>query len=139
MRIKALLISVTVIASCLFSAAFAAESGSAALFDVDERNRFFSSDRGALFDRDRKTLLVGYPLVHGGVCVIPETVTSIGYAAFDCCTSLKEMRIHASVTDIEENAFDECGFVYFTVNRRNQYYYSTRYGELIKYRCCGLS
>ena len=109
-----------------------------ASFDVDERNRFFSSDRGALFDKDGKTLLIEYPLVHGGVCVIPETVTSIGYGAFDCCKSLKEMRIHASVTDIEENAFDECGFVYFTVNRRNQYYYSTRYGELIKYRCCGL-
>ena len=86
-----------------------------------------------LFYRDGKTLLIGYQLVHGGVCVIPETVTSIGYGAFDCCTSLKEMRIHASVTDIEENAFDDCGFVYFTVNRRNQYYYSTRYGELIKY------
>lgn len=109
-----------------------------ASFDVDERNRFFSSDRGALFDKDGKTLLIGYPLVHGGVCVIPETVTSIGYGAFDCCKSLKEMRIHATVTAIEENAFDDCGFVYFTVNRRNQYYYSTRYGELIKYRCFGL-
>lgn len=109
-----------------------------ASFDVDERNGSFSSEGGALFDTKRKILLVGYPLVHGGVCFIPETVTSIGYGAFDGCTSLKEVRIHASVTAVDANAFDECGFVYFTVNPRNQYYYSTRYGELIKYRCCGL-
>ena len=36
MRIKALLVSATVIGSCLFSAAFAAENGAAALFDVNE-------------------------------------------------------------------------------------------------------
>ena len=36
MRIKALLVSATVIGSCLFSDAFAAENGAAALFDVNE-------------------------------------------------------------------------------------------------------
>lgn len=36
MRIKALLVSATVIGSCLFSAAFAAENGAATLFDVNE-------------------------------------------------------------------------------------------------------
>ncbi len=106
-------------------------------FDLNEDNEYFSSENGALFDKDKTTLLVGYPLVHGGVCKIPESVTSIGYGAFDSCTSLEEVRIPASVTKIYDRAFEDCGFVYFKVNPVNKYYYSTKYGDLCKCRCRG--
>ena len=41
-------------------------------------------------------------------CIIPNSVTSIGYAAFCFCTSLKEITIPNSVTSICAEAFVKC-------------------------------
>ena len=41
-------------------------------------------------------------------CIIPESVTSIGYGVFAYCNSLKEITIPNSVTDIGNNAFSFC-------------------------------
>lgn len=60
-----------------------------ARFEVDEGNECYSSEDGALYDKDGKVLIAGFPLVHDGKCEIPDHVTKIGWFAFSGCTSLK--------------------------------------------------
>ena len=40
--------------------------------------------------------------------IIPATVTSVGFAAFECCKSLKEIAIPHGVAIIESNTFAKC-------------------------------
>ena len=47
--------------------------------------------------------------------IIPNTVTSIGDAAFDCCSSLKNIKIPESVTSIHWAAFWGCGLSSVTI------------------------
>ena len=79
-----------------------------ARFEVDEGNGCCSSEDGALYDKDGKVLIAGFPLVHDGRCEIPDHVTRIGTSAFDCCSSMEEVRIPDSVTEIGDCAFQHC-------------------------------
>ena len=112
-------------------------------FTVDAENEFYCSESGALFDKEKETLISGYALVQDGVCDIPDSVTEIGaYAFYRCrslkeahipdsvteigahafwgCTSLKEVHIPNSVTEIGERAFDDCTSVHFIVDSNNK-------------------
>ena len=112
-------------------------------FTVDAENEFYCSESGALFDKEKKTLISGYALVQDGVgdipdsvtvidrgtfsgCTslkevhIPDSVTEIGDYAFFGCTSLKEVHIPDSVTEIVKRAFDGCTSVHFTVDSNNK-------------------
>ena len=77
-------------------------------FEVDPDNRSYSSRKGALFDREGKVLLAGYPLVHDGACDIPDDVKAIGDHALSCCHTVKKMRISDSVVSIGTRAFSGC-------------------------------
>ena len=77
-------------------------------FIVDAGNEFYCSVSGALFDKEKETLISGYALVQDGVCDIPDSVTEIGDYAFSRCTSLKEVHISDSVTEIGFGAFRDC-------------------------------
>ena len=120
-------------------------------FIVNARNEFYCSESGALFDKEKKTLISGYALVRDGLCNIPESVTKIdgsiyggafsgcesleevyipafvteiGEFAFSWCTSLKQVHIPDSVTEIGEHAFSYCNSVYFIVDPNNKHFYS---------------
>lgn len=55
----------------------------------------------------------------------PDTLTSIGYRAFDSCPNLKEVFIPAGVTGISYGAFANCSsLTAITVDASNAYYYS---------------
>ncbi|MDY3845791.1 MAG: leucine-rich repeat domain-containing protein [Eubacteriales bacterium] len=41
-------------------------------------------------------------------CIIPDTVTTIGYAAFRGCSSLSHISIPDSITDIQQDVFYKC-------------------------------
>ena len=107
-------------------------SGCASLVNitVDPLNPSFSSDSGALYNKD-KTALVIYPAGKAGDFVVPETVTtiennaansavnlrsialptglrSIGIGAFRSCANLASITIPNSVTSIGTAAFDSC-------------------------------
>lgn len=77
-------------------------------FEVDEGNECYSSEDGALYDKDGKVLIAGFPLVHDGKCGIPDHVTRIGNSAFDCCPFLEDVHIPDSVTEIGASAFQHC-------------------------------
>ena len=98
---------------------------------VDNNNKYFCSDNGVLFNKD-KTELHTYPagksntsytipksVTSIGSCAfydcghltsvtIPDGVTSIGYAAFEECSSLTNAVIPDSVTSIDSNIFFGC-------------------------------
>lgn len=78
-----------------------------AKFDV-ERNDFFSSIHGALFDEDGSALFSGHPLVDNGTCFVPETVIEIHSCAFKGCTTLESIEIPDSVSAIRSSVFMGC-------------------------------
>ena len=61
---------------------------------VDAINPNYSSVDGVLFDKS-KTTLIQYPGGKAGSYTVPDSVTSIGYAAFAGCTSLTAITVDA--------------------------------------------
>ena len=68
---------------------------------------FFADTRGALIDREKRTLLY-LPPGFSGAYAIPDGVTAIGDRAFAGCERLTSVTIPSSVTDIGEGAFEGC-------------------------------
>ena len=108
---------------------------------VDANNRHYKSIDGNLYSKDGKTLILyamGKTDTH---FTIPDSVTTIGYAAFLECTSLTSVTIPDNVTTIDDSAFYYCpSLTSIVVNENNQSYKSingnlyTKDGKtLIKY------
>ncbi|MDO5123141.1 MAG: leucine-rich repeat protein [Eubacteriales bacterium] len=75
---------------------------------VDENNLYFSSQDGVLFDKD-KTEIIQYPIGNSRTSyTIPESVTDIGYSAFDYALNLTEITIPGNVKGIGFSAFEDC-------------------------------
>ena len=99
--------------------------------NVSANNKYYSSENGVLFNKD-KTELIVYPINKGDTeyiipdsvvsinndafsgaknitsVIIPDSVTSIGENAFYKCYSLKSIEIPNSVTSIQAHTFHEC-------------------------------
>lgn len=70
---------------------------------VNNENNYYSSENGALFNKD-KTTIIAYPSA-SGTYTIPSTVTKIGeYAFYESISSLKVI-VPVSVTNIGAYAF----------------------------------
>jgi hypothetical protein len=74
---------------------------------VDPLNSVYSSVEGVLFDKSQSTL-VEYPGAKPGSYVVPNSVASIGGAAFSNCKGLNSVTIPNSVTNIIDSAFLGC-------------------------------
>ena len=74
-------------------------------FSVDPANRFYSSRGGLLLNKDGTVLVRG---INDCGVVIPDGVTTIGEAAFECCDWLESVEIPESVTAIGDSAFFRC-------------------------------
>lgn len=74
---------------------------------VDENNKWFSTDDGVLFSKDKKKL-IRFPEGKSGVYTLPDAVEVIGYGAFGACENLSEVIIPDSVRTIENYAFYPC-------------------------------
>lgn len=76
--------------------------------EVDELNRYFSSDNGVLFNK-AKTKLIQYPIGKTDVeYIVPEGVTSIGDYSFLSCANLNNIKMPKGLKTIGEGAFKEC-------------------------------
>ena len=80
---------------------------SLASINASADNKYYSSQDGVLFNKD-KTELVCCPEGKTGAYIIPSSVTSIGNYAFRDCSSLTSITIPDSVTSIGEGAFWFC-------------------------------
>ena len=76
--------------------------------NVDKNNSTYSSDNGALLDKDKKTLIF-CPRNKNGTYKIPDTVTSVREYAFCECRNLTSINIPSGITQIEHYAFSKCG------------------------------
>jgi len=114
-----------------------------ASISVDNRNSFYASIDGVLFDKNIRNL-IEYPegknqgnyvipssVTHIGIgafynstlasITLPSSITYIGFAAFESCRSLTSITIPSSVTHIEDSAFSSCySLTSVTLSRRTQ-------------------
>lgn len=75
---------------------------------VDENNPCFSSQDGVLFNKD-KTELLQYPIGKSRTSyTIPESVSDIGYRAFDSAENLTTVTIPGTAKGIGIGAFEGC-------------------------------
>ncbi len=75
---------------------------------VVESNRVYKAIDGVLYTKDLRTIIC-YPKGKENVkFVIPSSVTSIGFIAFNSCWNLQEISIPPSVTSIGDGAFRGC-------------------------------
>ncbi|MBR4502959.1 MAG: leucine-rich repeat domain-containing protein [Clostridia bacterium] len=82
---------------------------------VDPANETYSSNNGVLFNKN-KTALLYYPDGKPGTSyTVPDSVTSIGYCAFNDCANLASVTIPESVTFIQAWAFQNCSFTSITL------------------------
>ena len=88
---------------------------------VDKDNKYYSNDEyGVLFDKN-KINLIQYPTGNKRTAyTIPDSVTSIGVAAFSNCTNLHSITIPDSVINIGDYAFFCCR------NLKDVYYKGTK-------------
>lgn len=93
---------------------------------VDEKNTYYSSFDGVLYNKD-KTELIQYPIGNARTeFAIPDSVTSIGDYAFRNCSSLTSITIPDGVTSIGSSALGYCKHLAdITVDKNNNYYLST--------------
>ena len=76
--------------------------------NVDEKNTFYLSDEGVLYNKD-KTVLLAFPAAKWAETFdIPTSVTTIGYIAFAGCQYLTSVTIPNSVTNLGSDAFLGC-------------------------------
>lgn len=78
-------------------------------FVVEESNEYFCADEfGVLFDKD-KTKVIKYPAASEMTeYVVPDTVTIVGYCAFNHCDNLRTVVLGNSVSEISQEAFYMC-------------------------------
>ena len=75
---------------------------------VDPENPILTSENGVLYDK-QKTQLLYYPKGMGvDFATLPESLTTIGSAAFQFNPHLVNITIPANITKIGNNAFDNC-------------------------------
>lgn len=84
--------------------------------NVDNNNKYYVSIDGILFTKDKTTILCYPAKITDTTYVIPNSVKTIGYYAFDYCSNLTLITIPNSVTSIGGGAFFHCsGFTSVTI------------------------
>ena len=105
--------SVTSIGSLAF-ACIDSYTNSLTAINVDAHNPAYCSVDGVLFNKGTNTL-IQCPAGLAGTYAIPDSVTSIGYGAFDYCIYLTRVTIPNSVTSIGAIAFNNCSLTNVTI------------------------
>ena len=105
---------------------------------VTEGNRSYDSRNNcnAIIEKSSNQLIAGCQNT-----VIPNTVTSIGYGAFEGCEKLKTVSLSGSINHIESNAFNGCiGMtdIYSWITKFSEFYYGDNIFSNIPTTSCKL-
>ena len=73
---------------------------------VAHENKHYISEDNILYNKDKTKLVLCAAAKTGGL-TIPESVVSLGTAAFDC-SLLKEIAISKNITEVSSTAFSSC-------------------------------
>ena len=76
-------------------------------FTVAEANKFFCSENGVLFDKDRKRLL-SYPGSKTGAYVMPDSVKELDPYSFSGCKGLTSITFSSKLKYISKESFSNC-------------------------------
>jgi len=119
------------------SIGYSAFSGCSGLtkFIVSKDNANYSSDENGILYNKGKTQLIQCPGKFEGELAIPDSVTSIGYSAFQGCAALTSVTIPDSVTSIGDYAFSGCSGLTSVIIPDSV----TSIGGYAFYRCTGLT
>lgn len=75
---------------------------------IKKGNAFFVTEKGALYDAEKKVLYQVFAGREGKTFEMPSTVTQIEPYAFWGCDALKNIYISSNVSEISEYAFSNC-------------------------------
>ncbi len=76
--------------------------------EVSSDNKEYMSSDGVLFSKD-KSILLQYPIGRTEYSYsVPQGVSTIGYSAFEYCTTLTDVVLPSGLTTVEAYAFNEC-------------------------------
>ena len=89
------------------SSAFGGRSSLTGIWVDADNTNYCSDDQGVLFNKN-KTVLIQAPGGIIGSYTIPDSVTTIGQQAFECCPALTSVTIGNGVTTIGNYAFYDC-------------------------------
>ena len=78
------------------------------LINVDKDNKYFSSENGILFNKDKSELIYYPNMKKENSYIIPNSVKTIKNNAFENCSNLTNITIPNSVTNIGEYSFANC-------------------------------
>ena len=96
--------------------------------EVDESNRYFSSENGVLFNKD-KTELIQYPASAAGTSyVVPDTVVKIHNSGFRASGNLQIVTIGENVEKIDSLAFENSGIINVIIPDKVKYIGSRAFG-----------
>ena len=100
-------------------------------FVVDADNPFYANDGyGVLFNKPL-TELIAAPGALQGTYTIPDSVTTVGYAAFFGCEQLTQLNIPAGVTNMDPEIFADCNSLgTITVDPENPSYFADDHSVL---------
>ena len=85
-----------------------ARCGSLTSIDIASDNPYITCVDGVLFNKNRTKLIEYLPGKTDTLYEIPDSVTSVGDRAFECCYALNSVTIPDSVTSIGDGAFSSC-------------------------------
>ena len=92
----------------IYSHEFIGEKSQLKEIVISKKNKYYSSEAGVMFDKDKETLLV-YPRKKAGQkYVIPKSVKKIEYHAFRKCKNLKSVIFYSENIDIHKEGFLGC-------------------------------
>ncbi|MGN1417845.1 MAG: leucine-rich repeat domain-containing protein, partial [Acutalibacteraceae bacterium] len=79
--------------------------------NVDSQSKTFESENGILFSKGKTTILKYPEGKTDEEYVIPDSVTKIGYCAFEYCRYLKDLTISENVTTMSSWTFSYCNLL----------------------------
>lgn len=76
-------------------------------FKISSKNKWFSTERGVLYDKN-KTKIIRYPPAKMGGYSIPDSVNQIEWGAFKDCRKISRLNLPEKLADLDPSILEDC-------------------------------